>query len=30
MEMLDDIMKSTETKEDADGMINYDGKIIFF
>ena len=26
IDQLEDIIKSTDTKEDADGMINYDGK----
>lgn len=28
VETLEDIMRSTDTKEDADGMINYDGMIL--
>ena len=26
IDQLEDIIKSTDTKEDADGMINYDGE----
>lgn len=27
IDQLEDIMRSTDTKEDADGMISYDGKL---
>jgi Ca2+-binding EF-hand superfamily protein len=30
VDFVEDIIRSTDTKEDADGMINYDGNLIYF